>query len=98
MPRHSFICNSQHKNRERALLVLHISYAGTWVHATNQKCQLKSDRFNYKRDSVGIISVTRVSRLHKTRFTKKNFGYKAKTTTTQQLTEDKECQKSIILR
>ena len=70
-PKHSFIYNNWYKNRERALLVLHISYAGTWVHATNQKCQLKSDRFNYKRDSVGIISVTRVSRLHKTRFTKK---------------------------
>ena len=36
-----------------------------------KKCQLKSDRFNYKRDIVGIISVTRVSRPHNTRFTKK---------------------------
>ena len=35
-----------------------------------KKCQLKSDRFNYKRDIVGIISVTRVSRPHNTRFTK----------------------------
>ena len=48
-----------------------------------RKCQLKSDRFNYKRDIVGIISVTRVSRPHNTRFTKNR--YKAKATITNKV-------------
>lgn len=48
-----------------------------------KKCQLKSDRFNYKRDIVGIISVTRVSRPHNTRFTKNR--YKAKATITNKV-------------
>ena len=68
---------TKNKNRERSLLLDDMkTFNGTWVHATNQKCQLKSDRFNYKRDSVGIISVTRVSRLHKNTFCIKTLDIK----------------------
>ena len=53
------------------LLVLYQVFNGARGYMQRiKKCQLKSDRFNYKRDSVGIISVTHVSRLRKTRFTK----------------------------